>query len=187
MVMAPNGRIEDDEPQTTFTPTAAIPSRATQPAPMFEDPPRHDLAAQVNKLGIDSLLPADREERPRKRRAARNNKKMDMLPAREIKRINTNRKKKKTKKRAVRKAVPVAPRVSNMRKRSKFIQTTKKVVPKNPNRPLEMKNKLATVLGLVGQLQKAELVSFTNVMRHMENLSRSGRKRVIAALQQVYT
>lgn len=57
---------------------------------------------------------------------------------------------------------------------------------KNPNRPLETKNQLQAVLVMANVLKKPELVIFSDVVQQFQKLSRGGRKRVIAALAQVY-
>ena len=72
------------------------------------------------------------------------------------------------------------------RKRVKKVRAAKPVAPKSPNRPLERKNQFLAALELTRTLQKAELAFFTQAAGAMQGLSRSGRKRVIAALGQVY-
>lgn len=57
---------------------------------------------------------------------------------------------------------------------------------KNPNRPLELKNQLSAVLRLTSTLTKAELAWFTVGLDMASKLSRSSRKRVLAAFAQVY-
>lgn len=58
--------------------------------------------------------------------------------------------------------------------------------PKNPNRPLELKTQLANVLALLPGMKKPEVEAFTAAMGQMQALSRSGRRRVLTALGQVY-
>lgn len=151
----------------------AIPSRAAQaPASPFEP-----AAPQFPSPGTRPAPVA------RGKRRSRLAKKAKALSPAEIKKINAKRaaalaaakpKKKKAKKRTrtIRQIIQAAPRETGR--------------AKNPNRPLEMKNQLSAVLSMVGTLQKAELVFFSQAVPAMQALSRSGRKRVIAALQQVY-
>ena len=94
----------------------------------------------------------------------------EKLPEDEIERINTNRRRNLKKKKKVKKIAP-AP---------------KPAAPVSPNRPLEMKNRLHTVLGAVMQMSKAESMAFAGAMAHLEDMSKGARKRVISALAQVY-
>lgn len=105
------------------------------------------------------------EEAPRRRRQ----KRTERLPAPEIKRINQNRKK-------------------NMRNNAKRVPRSKTVLKeKAPNRPLELKNRLHTVLAAVKSMTHAEeITAFAELMAHLEGMSAPARRRVIAALEQVY-
>lgn len=151
----------------------AIPSRAaTAPASPFAQPAFLDNPSPGTEH-------AQREEKLRKRRVASRTKKAKTLPAAEIRKINAKRKKnlKKT-------AAPVRKKRKSTTDLARQYAAPNKA--KNPNRPLEMKNQLSAVLSMVGTLQKAELVFFSQAVPAMQALSRSGRRRVIAALQQVY-
>ena len=94
----------------------------------------------------------------------------ERLPEDEIERIKTNRRK-NLKKKKIQKRIAPAP---------------KPPTPPSPNRPLEMKNRLHTVLGAVVQMSKQESTSFAGCMAQLEDMSRGARRRVIAALEQVY-
>lgn len=146
----------------------AIPSRAAQqPVPMFTDDP------------------VRMEERIKPIRKAKKKKPVYLasrLSATEVRKINAKRKKN------MKKAKKVVKRRASIQGKGgdRGEQTRRTTSPKNPNRPLEMKNQLSAVLSMVGTLQKSELVFFSQAVPAMQALSRSGRRRVIAALQQVY-
>lgn len=171
----------------------AIPSRAAQtPATPFTQP-----AFLENPSPGTS--PAKKKPRPRQQGAvtayARPKKKAKALPAAEIRKINAKRKKNLPRTRAQKKAaakriVGKHPALAAPYKGTRAVKGDPYVAmagrAKNPNRPLEMKNQLSAVLSMVGTLQKQELVFFSQAVPAMQALSRAGRKRVIAALQQVY-
>jgi len=58
--------------------------------------------------------------------------------------------------------------------------------PKNPNRPLEMKNRLAVVLEMARVLRKPDLVVFTDLMDRLQALHRGARKKVLDGLNRVF-
>lgn len=161
----------------------AIPSRAAQtPASPFQQP-----AFIENPSPGTEHAPAP----PKRKRPAK--KKAKMLPAAEIRKINAKRKKNLKaatpvpKKRKAKKRAPAQYGTAAQKQAAgRGFAASRVDRPKNPNRPLEMKNQLSAVLSMVGTLQKAELVFFSQAVPAMQALSRSGRKRVIAALQQVY-
>jgi hypothetical protein len=107
------------------------------------------------------------EPKPRRRR-------LPLLPPDEIERINTNRKE-NMKKRKAKKYVPLAERVSHKPARAK-----------NPNRPLELKNRMLALVGAVGSLEAADLKSFTEAVVLLNDLPKPGRQRVLDALAKVY-
>lgn len=160
----------------------AIPSRAAQ-APAITSMPAF----------LDQPSPGT-EPRTRAKKKA---KKAKALSLAEIKKINAKRKKNlprsKDQKKAAAKRIIRKRRApqqygteAQMQAAGRGFAANRTDRPKNPNRPLEMKNQLSAVLSMVGTLQKAELVFFSQAVPAMQALSRSGRKRVIAALQQVY-
>lgn len=81
---------------------------------------------------------------------------------------------------ATRKAAPKKPAKKKRAVRAKPEAT------KNPNRPLEMKNQLQVVLSMTGSLRKPELVMFAKLVDELGSVARGGRKRIMAALAQVY-
>lgn len=146
-----------------FKPQAAIPSRAAQETPQPAAPVTPTAPVQPAPQlapAAATHVPGDTVKPPRRKRGP-NKKKSEKLSAAEIKKITAKRKAALAKKRGPKAA-------------------------KNPNRPLEMKNKLSAVLTLTRDLNKTELDVFTTSMDRLEHLTRSGRKRVLAALQQVY-
>lgn len=58
--------------------------------------------------------------------------------------------------------------------------------PKNPNRPKELRNQLATVLGVLGQLSKSEGPLYTQLVSDLNKLSRKQRANVLGALVQTF-
>jgi hypothetical protein len=153
--------MKSDEDAGTFTPpVAAIPSRAAQsPESVMANrplPPVKPAAPKARRKRAKK--PAHKRQTPPKHSLQR------LAPA-EIKKINRNRRK-------------------NVAKRAKIKAAPKPA--KNPNRPLEMKNKLHAVLKIVASLNKQESACFANAMQVLEDMPRSGRKHVIAALGQVY-
>jgi hypothetical protein len=163
--------MDDDKPADVAI-RPVLPSRAQTEAPRF------DLAAQVERLGPDSLLPPKRNEMS-KRRPPVKKRASEALPAREVTRILKNRKKnmKKAKKRVLSDAVRSVRPPAGRRKPGN---------PKNPNRPLELKNRLDAVLTIFTELPKEEQRPFGEVMKSLDGLSRPGRKRVLDALAKVY-
>lgn len=142
-----------DEDATFEPPRAAIPSRAagaTVPPPN-QLPPVQEAPAPIRK----KIAPT---------RTTR-------LPSREIKRINTNRKR----------------NIRAMSERSK--KTAKRAAskaPKNPNRPLELKNQMAMILATATKLTREELGGFMVAIETVGKLSRRGRANVITALANTY-
>jgi hypothetical protein len=130
--------------------TPALPSRATGEAKPLTPLPT---------AGID---PATLPKAKKRRRGPY--KKAGALHAREIKRINKNRRKNLKKKKRV-----VAPPAA-----------------KNPNRPLEAKNRLYAVMEVVTGMGKHEAAVLMNTMKFMESMAGPARKRVIEALGKVY-
>lgn len=131
-----------DEDRAPGTMTPALPSRAT---------------GETKPL---APLPATEPARKASARKPRR------LPAKEIKRINTNRRK-------------------NLKK-SKVKKAVKPVAPRNPNRPLEAKNRLHATLAAVAALSKQEGTAFAAMMSHLEDMAGPARRRVIEALGKVY-
>jgi|ERR1700726_558571 len=82
--------------------------------------------------------------------------------------------------------IKATPKRKKSVKKIRKARVAKPATPKNPNRPLERKNQFLAALELTRTLQKAELAFFSQAAGAMQNLSRSGRKRAIAALAQVY-
>ncbi len=107
--------------------------------------------------GVHEAL--DKVLAPAKKSRKRKAKKAKQLPAAEIKKLNAKR-----------------------RKNQKQAAGT----PANPNRPLEMKNKLNAVLELSSSLRKPQLVLFTELMQRLEGVPRGSRKRILEALGSVY-
>lgn len=90
------------------------------------------------------------------------------LPKREIERLKRRRKRSLKRVNTVRRAVRTA------------------VPTKSANRPLEMKNRLTAVLGIVGAMSKQEGSVFIRMMQNLEGESRTARKNILAALLRVY-
>jgi hypothetical protein len=95
---------------------------------------------------------------------------------------------KKARKRAVKKAPPKPRRKKRVAMTKKplkaFNQATK--VPKSPNRPLEAKNRLHSVIKVVAGMSNSETAAFLAAMSLLEDMSGPARRKVIAALSQVY-
>src|ERR1700722_13798352 len=142
------------EERTLGTMTPALPSRATGEAkPLTPLPTAGVDHATLPKARKASVAIGRKKSRPAR------------LPAREIKRINKNRRKNLKKKKRV--VVPPA--------------------PKNPNRPLEAKNRLRSVMRLVADISKPEMQAFMGAMSVLEDLSRGARLKVIGSLGQAYS
>jgi hypothetical protein len=156
--------MSDEDAQVTIQP--AIPSRAAH----HQTPE----ALMANRPAfLDQPSPGTEKPKRKRRQSPPKHSRQKIAPTK-IKRIRANRRKnvKKVKK-AKRTPQPLSKTINQGR-------------PKNPNRPLELKNQLHTVLMLVAGLPKNEVSTFTAAMGQLGNLSRSGRKRVLDALRQVY-
>lgn len=153
---------EDARPMGTMTP--ALPSRATG-----ETKPLTPLPDEVDRAMSLPTRPAPVPETPRRARRKTTRTARERLPAREIKRINRNRRK-------------------NLKKSRKPTRRAAAPAPaKSPNRPLEAKNRLHRVMAAVASMAKPETQAFLAMMQHLEDMSRSQRQRVITALQTVYS
>lgn len=164
----------------------AIPSRAAtaqlqnqSPGAFLDQPSPGTAPTKKSRAGTGAKAALTREKNER-------------LRAAEIRKINIKRAaalkaaKKNVKKRIIAEPARKKRKAQSFDRNHLHRDRAKAMATKNPNRPLEMKNQLSAVLSMVGTLQKAELVFFSQAVPAMQALSRSGRKRVIAALQQVY-
>jgi len=145
------------QPQTAAELPSSDALQQQPPPPMFEDPPQP---------------PARKPRPPRKKpakRAARIIRVVGATKDRNTKPKGKTVAKKRSAKRKTTAAAPATPAVA-----------------KNPNRPLENKNKLHAVLALSSQLRKPELTKFVELMDALEKLNRGSRKRILSALLQVY-
>lgn len=160
-----------------------LPSRAAgdapqQPAPVF-DAPTASKPKRVRK-------PAAKKAAPRKSAA----KKKPQLSAKEIANLAAKRRRAlaaagKKDKNKTKRSLKTSPSVIKAAQRT-VLPTPAPVAPKNPNRPLEMKNQLQAVIAMTGVLTKAELTLFSQIVGALQAVSRNGRKRIIVGLQQVY-
>lgn len=137
-------------------PVAAAP---TNPAPSDSLPSR---AQAGNGVSIATRAPS---REPTMRGKA---KTVKAAPKRKVRAVKTVSKKKPAKRRPAHKTAP------------------QPAPAKNPNRPLEMKSQLQAVLAMSSVLSKPEMAIFATAMQGMQELSRNSRRRVIAALAQVY-
>lgn len=164
-----------DDPPVTVAPRPAIPSRAageaapSQPPPMFTDPGETAAA-------------------PKPKRSARPKKTTEKLSAAEIHALNAKRRKALAKKQKVkrsrRKPAHDKHRMSpTQQARARYDAAP---APRNPNRPLELKNQLVTIMSIANTLRKPAFAFFTQAIPALQRLTRSDRRKVIAALAQVY-
>jgi hypothetical protein len=82
------------------------------------------------------------------------------------------------------------PRVKPRKKVKKMARkpTTarRSAAPKNPNRPLELKNQIHALLDVVKHLEPTDLKVFASTMETLRALSKPARARVLGALNKVY-
>lgn len=155
-------------PEAAPVPSAPVPSApvpsAPQPDPIdqpFTEP------APAKPMTQRAAAAARKHNAPRKCKAK---KPAPQLSASEITKLNRKRARNMAKKRkphGPRKALAARP-------------------AKNPNRPLEMKNRLETVLSMTTELRKPELRAFVSMMQQLDKLHRGSRNKVLGALNRVF-
>lgn len=155
---------------TNPTPTAPLPSRAAMPQAA---PP----AAVESRANLPMPTTAQVEKKRARDRARRAAAKKPQLSAAEIKRLNAKREKSLKK-----------PKRPSLRKQARAVAsiTLRSDTPKNPNRPLELRNQMDAMLSVVDALRRPELVAFKVMMQHLAPLPKKARRKIIAALAQVY-
>ena len=153
-----------DEDKIDVAIRPVLPSRATG-APSGRDP----------ILGLEPMLPpVDRSRKPRK-------KKSQALPPLEIERVLGDNK------RNMKKAATTKRRRTGWARKSAIAAVDRNIkTTKNPNRPLELKNQMLALLDVVKSLGKDELAAFADTTTIMRDMSKTGRKRVLDALANVY-
>lgn len=171
-------------------PSRAAGDMAQQPAPMFDVTPAKPK--RVRKPATKKAAP--RKPAAKKKPQALSRKEATALAKKRAASIAAKKKPARVRKpthdrHVVGKAAParvVGKRPELAAPYGKLVENITHAAPKNPNRPLEMKNQLQAVIAMTGVLTKSELTLFSQIVGALQNVPRNGRKRIIVGLQQVY-
>lgn len=156
----------------------ALPSRAAgdapqQPVPMFEDTP-----ATPARKRSSPRKPTAKKKPAAKKTQAVSRKEAAALAAKRAKALAA-------KKRKPSRSIKSSPSVIKAAQRT--VLPVAPPAPKNPNRPLEMKNQLQAVIAMTGVLKKPELELFAKMVAALQSTPRNSRKKIIDGLQSVYS